>query len=139
MYLRTGLLASILFAAANAAAADHVVQVGGAGGNVFTPANVDVLVGDTVTFTNTALPGGGFGFHNAASVNQDPAAGFVFRCAVDCGANGGGSNEGWSSTITIPPSAAHQTINYLCQVHGQAMSGTISVTNPVELQTFEID
>lgn len=124
------LLAAALLCSGSAWAADHVVTVGGAAGNVFTPANVDVLVGDTVTFTNAG------GFHNAQSNDGAP---FTFRCAVDCGANGGGSNASWSSVVTIPPAAAHQVVGYHCEVHGQAMSGTISVTNPVSLQSFEID
>lgn len=124
------LTATLLLATAPAWGANHVVQVGGAGGNVFTPANTDVLVGDTVTFTNAG------GFHNAAS---DAGAPFTFRCSVDCGANGGGSNASWSSTITIPAAAAHQTVGYHCDVHGAAMSGTLSVTNPVDLQSFDIE
>lgn len=45
----------------------------------------------------------------------------------------------WLAVITIPPEAAHQSIPYPCEVHGQQMSGTLSVTNPVQLQSFDID
>jgi plastocyanin len=127
----TLLAAALSLAPVCAWAAPHTVQVGGSAGQlVFTPANTDVLVGDTVTFTNIG------GFHNVAS---DAGAPFAFRCSVDCGANGGGDGSAWSSTITIPPEAAHQTVGFHCEVHGAIMSGTLSVTNPVDLQSFEID
>lgn len=127
------LLAAALLAPACVWAANHTVTVGGSAGNVFTPSSLDVLVGDTVTFTNAG------GFHNVASVNQDPGAGFTFRCAVDCTSDNAGSNASWSAVITIPPSAGHADIPYLCEVHGQQMSGILRVTNPVSLQSFSID
>lgn len=131
MNMKLSLLAAVLLAgSAPAWATDHVVHVGTGGALVFNPANTDVLVGDTVTFINDG------GFHNATS---DAGAPFAFRCSVDCGANGGGSSAAWTSTITIPQAAAHQTVGYHCEVHGLQMSGTLSVTNPVDLQSFDID
>jgi len=112
-----------------ASAANHVVSVGG-NDNAFSPANTNVLVGDTVTFRNAG------GEHNIAS---QAGAAFSFRCAEDCDANGGVSNTAWSSTITIPTEAAHRTIAFFCERHGFSMSGTLSVTNPVSLQTFEVE
>ena len=112
-----------------AVAENHIVLVGG-NNNAFSPANTDVMVGDTVTFTNAG------GEHNVASMNDAP---FPFRCSVDCGANGGVSNAAWSSTITIPPEAAHRTIGFYCERHGFAMSGTLTTTNPVALQAFEVE
>ena len=110
-------------------ATNHVVTVGG-NDNAFSPSNTDVMVGDTVTFTNAG------GEHNVASVNNAP---FAFRCSEDCGANGGASSSAWSSTITIPPEAAHRTVSFFCERHGFSMSGTLTTTNPVDLQTFEIE
>lgn len=133
MKIPFALLAATLLASGSAWAANHNVAVGGNGQLVFTPSSVNVQVGDTVTFTNAG------GFHNVASVNQDPNAGFTFRCAVNCTDNNQGSNAAWVAVITIPPSAAHADIPYMCEVHGQTMSGTLTVTNPVSLQSFEID
>ena len=128
------LATSLLLVFANQAnATDHVVHVGGSG-LVFTPSSVDALVGDTVTFINDG------GFHNVVS---DPGAPMGFRCANGC--DGVGTGDGtplgtaWTATITITPAAAHSSVPYHCEVHGQIMSGSISVTNPVDLQSFEID
>ena len=121
--------AALLFHAGTAPAENHVVQVGG-GNNAFSPPNTDVMVGDTVTFTNAG------GEHNVASMSDAP---FAFRCSIDCSANGGVSNAAWSSTITIPPEAAHRTIGFYCERHGFSMSGTLTTTNPVDLQAFEVE
>jgi plastocyanin len=136
MYLKSTLFAAattLLFAAASAQAADHVVHVGGAG-LIFAPATTNAVVGDTVTFVNDG------GFHNAVS---DPGSPISFRCADGCDGSGGDgtpSNAAWSGTITITPAAAHSSIGYFCEVHeGQGMVGTINVTDPVDLQSFEID
>ena len=133
MRLKLVSLAAIAaLAAAPAWAADHVVHVGGAG-LTFNPSSVSALVGDTVTFVNDG------GFHNAASL---PGQSISFRCADGCsttGASGDPSGSSWTGVLTIPPAAAHTTVNYMCEVHGQQMSGSISVTDPVELQSFDID
>jgi plastocyanin len=122
-------LQALLGAATCAHATEHIVDVGG-NGNSFSPANTFVSVGDTVTFRNAG------GEHNVASIE---GAAFAFRCGEDCGANGGPSAAGWSSTITIPQEAAHRTIGYYCERHGFSMSGTLTTTNPVDLQTFLVE
>ena len=119
--------------AAPAFAADHIVQVGVGGGLTFTPATVTIQAGDTVTFQGVS------GFHNAVS---DPGTVTAFRCGpTGCGT---GPNDGqpgggtWTNaTVTFPTAG---TIGYFCEVHGQAMRGTIAVNPvPVTLQQFEID
>jgi plastocyanin len=129
MKLQIAFAVGLLVGSGSAIAEDHVVLVGG-NDNAFSPANTDVMVGDTVTFTNSG------GEHNVASMNDAP---FSFRCSADCGANGGVSNAAWSSTITIPPEAAHRTVGFYCERHGFAMSGTLTTTNSVSLQTFGVE
>jgi hypothetical protein len=68
----------------------------------------------------------------------------TFRCANGCDGVGTGDGNpsgtvGWSATIEISQAAAHASIGYHCEVHGQAMSGSITVTNPVDVQSFDID
>ncbi|MEO6688235.1 MAG: hypothetical protein ABIS07_08790 [Dokdonella sp.] len=137
MNLKIGLLAlTLLPLAAPALADNHVVLVGTSDGTntalAYFPPTTNVLVGDTVTFTQV------HGFHNAAS---DPGAPFAFRCPNGtCGADGGGAGGTWTFDVVIPPAAAHQTINFHCDVHGAGvMSGSLAVTNPVDLQSFSID
>jgi plastocyanin len=66
----------------------------------------------------------------------------TFRCANGCdgaGGNGSPSSANWTSTITLTTVG---TIAFYCEIHGapgQGMSGTINVTLPVELQSFEVD
>ena len=133
---RIALLAfGLLPFAAPALADTHVVLVGTSDGTnsalAYFPASTDVLVGDTVTFTNTS------GFHNVAS---DAGAPFAFRCPNGvCGADGSGASGAWTFNIVIPPEAAHQDIGYHCEVHGVQMSGVLHITNPVDLQSFSID
>ena len=122
-------IAAALFCHGRLSAADHIVLVGG-NNNAFSPPDTQVMVGDSVTFTNAG------GEHNVASMT---GAAFAFRCAEDCAANSGVSNASWSSTITIPPEAAHQTVGFYCERHGFSMSGTLTTTNPVALQSYEID
>jgi plastocyanin len=120
-------------AAVPAGAVGHTIHVGG-GGLVFTPSNIEALVGDTVTFVNDG------GFHNVASDAGSPLS---FRCANGCdgsGGNGDISNAAWSATITISQAAAHGSIGFHCEAHeGAGMVGSISATNPVDLQSFSID
>ena len=128
------LLTAILFAATGPAwAIDHTIHVGGAGA-VFTPSNIEALVGDTVTFVNDG------GFHNVASDAGSPLS---FRCANGCdgsGGNGNVSNASWNATITITAAAAHGSIGVHCEAHeASGMVGSISVTNQVDLQSFSID
>jgi plastocyanin len=127
-----GVAVALGLASASALAADHPVSVGG-GGLTFSPAVLNISAGDTVTFTNAG------GFHNAVS---NPGAVTSFRCANGCdgdGGNGDPSSTAWSATVAFPTPG---TIGYFCEIHGapgQGMSGTINVTIPVELQTFEVD
>jgi plastocyanin len=126
--------ASLLAFTPHAQAAEHVVHVGGSG-LVFTPSSIEALVGDTVTFTNDG---------GVPNVISDVGAPMTFRCANGCDGVGTGDGTpsgtvGWTATITISPAAAHSSVGYHCEVHGQVMSGSITVTNPVDLQSFDID
>jgi plastocyanin len=128
---RTALLAVALsLGISPAMAANHDVHL--TSGTAFTPNSIDnVLVDDTITFINDAG-----GFHNVQS--DDPA--MTFKCAVDCTSNNNGSNANWTAVVTVPASAAHKDIAFYCQVHGAAiMSGVIHITNPVDVQSFEVD
>jgi plastocyanin len=132
--VRNGIFAALLAMPAMAWSADHVVNVG-QGGNVFSPATVNARVGDTITFNNV---GASPGFHNVRS------EGFTaFRCADGCdgaGGDGSPSSTNWTSTITV--STVGSEVFY-CEIHGgpngAGMAGTLNVTLPVDLQSFEID
>ena len=122
------------FAAAPAWAVNHTVNVGDPNGLSFSPQTLNIAAGDTVTFTN------GGGFHNVVS---DPGAVTSFRCAVGCDGVGNGDGAAsttlWSSTVAFPTPG---TVGYHCEIHGgpgAAMFGTINVTIPVELQSFDVD
>jgi plastocyanin len=128
-------VATLALASASAWAVDHPVTVGGSGNN-FSPADLSIAAGDTVTFSYA----GGAAPHNVVS---DPGAVTQFRCANGCdgaGGNGDATSAAWSSTITFPTAG---TIGYFCEIHGgpggSGMSGTITVTIPVELQSFDVD
>ena len=131
-----GILAALgLFSAGAFAGTTHNVTVGGAG-NTFSPVSISIAAGDTVTWTYA----GGAAPHN---VTSDPGAVTAFRCANGCdGAGGDGtpSATGWTSTVTFPTAG---TIAYFCEIHGAAggigMHGTVTVTVPVDLQSFEVD
>jgi len=130
-----GIAASLGLFSAGAFAADHPVTVGG-GGNTFNPATLSIAAGDTVTFSYA----GGATPHN---VRSDPTAVTQFRCALGCDGQGGdGTPTGtaWSSTITFPTAGQ---VPYYCEIHGGpggiGMSGVITVTVPVDLQSFEVD
>lgn len=141
-------LAGVFGLAANtASAANFIINVGvnsaGVSSNAFTdatsnssPAVTNAQIGDTITFNNV---GASPGFHNVVS----SSGATQFRCAAGCdgvgGGNGSPSSANWSATITLTTVG---TINYFCEVHGAAgigMFGTINVTVPVGLQSFEID
>jgi plastocyanin len=98
--------------AAMAPAANHVVTA--SPNFTFSPSNLTIAAGDTVTFRN------GGGFHNVAS---DPGSVTSFRCANGCdGAGGDGdlSNASWSATVAFPTAG---TIGYYCEAHGSAGGG----------------
>lgn len=132
MKLKKALLAVALVLPFAAGAANHEVLVG-QGGNAYVPSSLTIAAGDTVTFRQVG------GFHNVAS---QPGAITAFRCGPNgCDGVGGGNGEPgggtWQQTVTFPNAG---TANYLCDVHGQSMSGTIIVNPvPVTLQSFDID
>lgn len=113
--LRKALPAALLVCSAPAMAASHTVTVGGAGLR-FSPRELTVNVGDTVTFTNAG------GFHNVHAEDGS------FRCANGCDSAGGDgtpSNSSWSATVTF---GAAGTFPYTCDVHADSgMTGTITV------------
>lgn len=84
----------------------------------FTPSQLTIHVGETVTWTNQG------GFHNVVADDGS------FRCAAGCDGNGGNGSpaSSWtfSRTFTTPG-----TVRYYCEVHGgrggAGMSGTILV------------
>ena len=123
MQTRSKAIASAFLLSATASAADHVVT---ANPNLtFTPNNLTIAVGDTVTFRNSG------GVHNVAS---DPGSITMFRCANGCdGAGGNGNLNGtaWSATVAFPTAG---TIRYFCEAHGDpggaGMAGVITVTAP---------
>jgi plastocyanin len=113
---------------------DH--QVNANADLTFTPSTVNARVGDTITFSNVGAPAG---FHNARS--DGPT--MTFRCANGCdgaGGNGAPSSANWTSTITLTTAG---TITFYCEIHGNpngtGMAGTINVTLPVELQSFDVE
>jgi plastocyanin len=116
--------ALLLLAGSTAWAANHTVMVGGTYTvgpyeyplMSFTPRDLTVNVGDTITFVNSG------GIHNVAADDGS------FRCAQGCdgqGGNGAPSGANWSATITATEAGV---IPYHCEVHGTAgMTGTITV------------
>ncbi len=111
--------------------ADHTVIVGAGGMLVFSPATLNITVGDRVLFSNVG------GFHNVVADDHS------FRCANGCdgmGGNGAPNGSFWSFQLTFNSPG---TIGYFCQAHGSAgsgMFGTIIVQpTPVELQSFDIE
>lgn len=118
--------------AGSVSAATHVVDVGPAAR--FSPATLEVAVGDTVRFRNRG------GLHNVVADDLS------FRCAHGCdgdghGGNGAPSGEIWFANVTFPTVGS---IGYYCEQHGSptdGMRGTIVVlpSTPVELQSFGVD
>lgn len=113
----------LLLGTAPAWAAAFNVTVGGSAGSeypvlMFSPRNLTINVGDTVTFRNAG------GFHNVHADNES------FRCAQGCDGDGAGGNGNpvdgnWSSTVTFTHAGS---IPYHCDNHaGSGMTGTITV------------
>lgn len=107
-------------AALPAAAASFSVMTGP--GLAFTPADLTITAGDTVTFTNVAQ-----GFHD---VHADDNS---FRCANGCDGQGAGNGDPstnlWSFQLTFNNPGS---VPYHCEIHGSpgaGMHGTITV-NP---------
>ena len=129
---KLGLSAFFFWVASPAFATNHTVVVGGAG-LVFTPNNLTINAGDTVTFTNKTVDGGG-GFHNVDSTSGPTS----FKCSVDCVSNNTPNGAQWSDIVSFPTSG---TVTYQCDQHaGLGMTGMITVNPlPVRLQSFEVD
>ena len=127
----------LLFGATSSWAASHTVIVGGNssdpyGGSavlMFSPSNLTINVGDTVTFTNAG------GFHNVAADDGS------FRCANGCANDGHGgtgdpSGDAWSSTVTFNQAG---TFAYHCDVHvNMGMTGSIVVQGAAPPTTVPI-
>ena len=115
--------ATLLPFAADACATNWFVEVGGGAGLVFTPQELAIVAGDTVTFVNRG------GFHNV--VADDGA----FRCARGCdedgkGGDGDSSSSLWRATVSFPDPG---DFGYFCEAHGapgEGMFGTIAVQAP---------
>ncbi|HET7845365.1 MAG TPA: plastocyanin/azurin family copper-binding protein [Xanthomonadales bacterium] len=124
MRATTILLCAIAAWSAPALAANHTVQVGGTMGGyygdtpvfVYTPSNLTIQAGDTVTWVNQG------GLHNVVADDGS------FRCADGCdnqGGSGAPSPDAWTATVTFPRAG---TFPYHCEVHGAAvMSGRVVV------------
>ncbi|WP_343225844.1 FG-GAP-like repeat-containing protein [Noviluteimonas lactosilytica] len=103
---------------ATVSAANHTVR---ANPMTFSPNDLTIVAGDTVTFVN------GGGLHNVRSENGSITS---FRCAVGCdGNNGDPSTDPWTAVVRFPTAG---TIRYFCEIHGApggvGMSGIIRVT-----------
>ncbi|MGA9422260.1 MAG: plastocyanin/azurin family copper-binding protein [Rhodanobacteraceae bacterium] len=109
-------------------ATDHRVVVGGTSGGggygggpilMFSPQNLTIAIGDTVTFTNA-----GGAPHNVHADNDS------FRCAEGCDGDGHGGNgtpsaASWTSTVAFNQSGS---FGYHCDIHGTlGMTGTVVV------------
>jgi len=101
----------------SASATNYNVVVAPNGALTFSPKNLTINAGDSVTWQ---WAGGGMP-HNVAGPG--------FRCANGCDGEGGDGTPSalpWTFTRTF---AIPGTINYVCQVHQPIMSGSITV-NP---------
>lgn len=124
-------VACLLLGSTAALAANHVVTVGGAAGNGYSPAQLTIKAGDTVTFRNAG------GFHNVVADDNS------FRCSSNCAtpgqSNGGDPSSGeWSQTVTFN---AVGTKGYYCSAHGGpggvGMAGRI-IVQPNDEPPFSI-
>lgn len=87
--------------------------------NRFTPNNVVIQVGDTVTWTNVQ------GFHNVnGSTNTFPNNPDSFRNNV--------AGPGWKYTFVFTKSGSY---DYLCDPHASFMQGAITVEAPTGIRT----
>lgn len=80
----------------------------------FSPSNLTISVGDSVTFVNVG------GLHNVSATGAE-----TFRCADGCDDQGGNGAPASSWTFTRTFNQAG-TVQYACQVHG-GMTGVITV------------
>ena len=109
-----------LFSASEAGATEHFVT---ANPNLtFTPAELAIVSGDTVTWTNDG------GLHNAQADDGS------FRCANGCDDAGGNGDPAFNSWQFSRIFTATGEVPYFCVVHGAAggigMSGVITVPEP---------
>jgi plastocyanin len=113
------LVASFVLAAFPASAANVTVVVGADGDFNFTPRNVTINIGDSVTWQ---YAGGGLHAHSVVANNGS------FRCAQGCDSGGGNGNAvaaAWSFTRTFTTAG---TVDYNCEVHKNAgMIGSVIV------------
>ncbi|MBZ0114597.1 MAG: hypothetical protein K8J08_19195 [Thermoanaerobaculia bacterium] len=90
---------------------NHVIETSGIS---FTPNDLTIAVGDSVTWSNAEG-----GFHNVAAKDDS------FRCAVSCdGAGGDPSSAPWMFTLTFRTEAE---VAYFCEAHGPSMNGVVHV------------
>ncbi|MEP6938631.1 MAG: plastocyanin/azurin family copper-binding protein [Rudaea sp.] len=112
-------------------AANASVTVGASGSLTFSPANVAINAGETVTFTY----GGGSMPHNVVSDG-------LFRCAKGCdGVSGGNGNTTTSSFSTVVTLSTPGTFSFYCEAHGtptSGMHGTIKVNGAAPTPDFSI-
>ena len=102
---------------------NHAVAVGG-GANVFSPNQITIAEGDTVTWTNEA------GFHNVVSDAVDENGDPIFS-------SGTASIDNWTYEFTFNTAG---TYTYICQPHATiGMVGTVIVQEPtaVTVNTFD--
>jgi plastocyanin len=108
------LLSAFFLLAEMSAAANFTVEA--QPNNRFSPQNLTIQAGDSVTWTNAG------GNHNVAANDGS------FRCANGCdgqGGNGNPSTAAWSFSLTFNDPGV---IDYLCEVHGGlGMVGSITV------------
>jgi plastocyanin len=111
------LLATPLFWAG---ATTHVISVSN---NQFSPANLNVVVGDVIRWQWSS------GFHNTASLNIPAGAPDWISPYMT------GSGDFFEYDVTVVG-----TYEYYCEVHGTGMSGsfTASGTMPVSLNSFNV-
>jgi plastocyanin len=113
------LVSCFVLAAFPASATTYNVAVGADGDLIFSPRNVTINVGDSVTWTSA---GGGLHAHNVVANNGS------FRCAAGCdgeGGNGNPSAAAWSVTRTFNTPG---TLDYNCEVHkAGGMTGSVIV------------
>ena len=123
--MRTVLVLSLVLVPLPALAANYNVVVAPNGALTFSPKNLTINAGDSVTWQ---WAGGGMR-HNVVGPG--------FRCANGCDGEGGnGTPTGlpWTFTRTF---STPGTINYVCEVHQPIMSGSITV-NPAPV-SFDLN
>ncbi|MGA8278601.1 MAG: plastocyanin/azurin family copper-binding protein [Rhodanobacteraceae bacterium] len=91
----------------------------------FSPAEITIHQGDTITFRNAG------GVHNVHADNDR------FICSINCTTNNAPSGELWSSTVRFNQTG---TFGYYCETHGDlngGMRGSIRVLDLIFFDGFE--